>query len=46
MAENLMFVGAAFALTWGVLIGYLIHLRRTLRRSRAQLEVATQAGYR
>jgi len=38
MDGNWMFVGAAFAATWAVLIGYVIHLSRSMRRARALLE--------
>jgi len=41
-----MFVGAAFAVTWAVVIGYLVHVHRTLRRARASLELANKAGTR
>jgi CcmD family protein len=34
------FVIAAFAATWVVVIGYLIHLRRVLARAREQYERA------
>lgn len=44
MTENWMFVDAAFAVTWAVLIGYFVHLRRTLRRGRAQFDAATRMG--
>ena len=35
MNDNWVFVGAAFAVTWAVLVGYFIHLQRTMRRARA-----------
>jgi CcmD family protein len=38
MNDNWMFVGAAFVVTWAVLVGYFIHLQRTMRRARALLE--------
>jgi CcmD family protein len=38
MNDNWVFVGAAFAVTWGVLLGYFIHLQRTMRRARALLD--------
>jgi hypothetical protein len=41
--NNLMFVGAAFALTWAVLIGYFLHLRRATHRARALLDMVTKA---
>ena len=34
MNDNWMFVGAAFVLTWAVLLGYLAHVHRTVRRAR------------
>jgi hypothetical protein len=46
MNENLMFVSAAFVVTWGVLVGYFVHLHRTLRRARTLLDTATNAGAR
>jgi hypothetical protein len=42
-----MFVGAAFAVTWSVMIGYLVHLHRTMRDARARFDAvgdATKAG--
>jgi hypothetical protein len=44
--NNLLFVGAAFAVTWGVLIGYFVHLRRTTRRAQTLLDVATKPNVR
>jgi CcmD family protein len=41
--DNWTFVGAAFAITWAVLLGYLVHVHRTLRRARALLESATSS---
>ncbi|HEY7235059.1 MAG TPA: hypothetical protein VH539_12980 [Gemmatimonadaceae bacterium] len=46
MMSNNMFVAAAFTVTWATLIGYLVHLRREIRRARAALEQATRAGVR
>jgi len=46
MSENWMFVGAAFTVTWAVLLGYLMHLRRVQRRAQAMLEAATAPGIR
>jgi hypothetical protein len=40
MNDNWLFVGAAFTVTWAVLLGYLLHLRRTQRRAQAMLEAA------
>ena len=36
-SNNLAFVVAAFAVTWGVVIGYLVHLRRVTRRAQTLL---------
>ncbi len=44
MTGNWMFVGAAYALTWIVLLGYLVHLRRTSQRAHALLEGAASAS--
>jgi len=44
MNENWMFVGAAFVVTWGVLVGYFVHVHRSLRRARTLLDSATNAG--
>lgn len=41
-SNNLLFVGAAFAVTWGVLIGYFVHLRHTTRRAQTLLDLATK----
>jgi hypothetical protein len=46
MNENWRFVGAAFVVTWGVLVGYFVHLHRTLRRARMQVDRATKVGAR
>jgi CcmD family protein len=46
MSENLLFVGAAFTVTWAVLLGYLMHLRTTRRRAQAMFEAATAPGVR
>lgn len=43
MTGNWMFVGAAYALTWVVLLGYVLHLHRTTRRAHALLEDAASA---
>ncbi|MEP6989351.1 MAG: CcmD family protein [bacterium] len=45
MSGNWVFVGAAFAVTWAVILGYLVHLHRTLARAQAQLDSAV-AGRR
>ncbi|HET9012199.1 MAG TPA: hypothetical protein VFN38_10325 [Gemmatimonadaceae bacterium] len=44
MTDNWLFVGAAFVLTWAVLLGYLAHLRRAMRRARTLLESASMPG--
>ena len=41
MSDNWLFVGAAFGLTWAVLIGYFVHLRNALRRAHALLDAST-----
>jgi CcmD family protein len=39
--RNLAFVGAAYAITWCVLLGYLIRVHRALGRARAEFESAS-----
>ena len=46
MSDNWLFVAAAFTVTWAVLLGYLVHLRRTLRRAQASMAATTSAGVR
>ena len=46
MNDNWLFVGAAFVITWGALIGYFIYLQRTVRDARAQLESNSIGGAR
>lgn len=41
MNDNWLFVGAAFGLTWIVLIGYFVHVRNALRAARALLDAST-----
>ena len=41
MNDNWLFVGAAFGLTWVVLIGYFVHLRNALRRAQVLLDAST-----
>lgn len=36
--SNTMFVSAAFTVTWAVILGYSLHLRRSIQRSRELLE--------
>lgn len=38
MMSNTMFVATAYAVTWAVLLGYLLHLRRTSRRARSAFD--------
>ncbi|HTR78222.1 MAG TPA: CcmD family protein [Gemmatimonadaceae bacterium] len=38
--SNWMFVGAAFTVTWVVVLGYLLHLHRVMRRAREEFERA------
>lgn len=44
--SNQLFVGVSFALTWAVVIGYLIHLRRVRRRALALAERAAKGAGR
>lgn len=44
MMSNTIFVTAAFTVTWAVLLGYLLHLRRATRRARAAFDSTTRAG--
>jgi CcmD family protein len=44
MSDNTTFVAAAFAITWVVMLGYLLHLRRASRRARTAFDQATRAG--
>ena len=44
MSDNWWFVGAAFGLTWAVLIGYFVHLRGALRRAKALLDASTSVS--
>ena len=46
MSGNWLFVAAAFTVTWAVLLGYLMHLRRTRRRAQVMLEAASAPGIR
>lgn len=46
MTSNWMFVGAAFAVTWGTVLGYLFHLHRTMRRARSLFDMSTKTGAR
>ena len=44
MSDNTTFVVAAFAITWVVMLGYLLHLRRASRRAHAAFDQATRPG--
>jgi len=44
MGSNWLFVGAAFAVTWAAILGYLFHLHRTMRRARALFDGVAKAG--
>lgn len=41
---NATFIVAAFAVTWVVIIGYALHLRRSIQRSRELLDRAERGG--
>lgn len=43
-ASNLLFVASAFAVTWAAVLGYLVHLSRTMRRARALYASAIKPG--
>jgi len=40
--SNTTFVAAAFVVTWGMLLGYLLHLRRVSQRARTLLAQETR----
>ena len=44
MPDNIYFVGAAYAVMWLGVIGYLLRLRALLNRSRAALAHARSVG--
>ena len=46
VGNNWVFVGAAFAVTWAAILGYLVYLRQTTRRARSLFDSATKAGLR
>ena len=46
MGNNWLFVGAAFTVTWAVLIGYFVHLQRATRRAQALLDAAQRVAGR
>ena len=39
-ANNWLFVGAAFAVSWAVFIGYFLHVQRKLRSARMLMDSA------
>ena len=42
--SNWLFVGAAFGLTWVVLIGYFVHVRGATRRAQALLDASVEVS--
>jgi CcmD family protein len=40
--QNWAFIGAAYAITWGVIVGYLIRVHRALAQARAEFESASK----
>jgi CcmD family protein len=40
--QNLAFIYAAYAITWGVILGYLIRVHRALARARTEFESASK----
>jgi hypothetical protein len=46
VTDNWLFVGAAFVVTWAVLIGYFLHVHRALRSARALVDDARTVGMR
>ena len=46
MPSNQTFIVAAYALTWVVLLGYAVHLGRSGRQARAELERMTTGADR
>ena len=44
--DNWRFVIAAFALTWAVLIGYFVHLRRVHQRAQTLVDSVSKSGFR
>jgi hypothetical protein len=46
MTDNWKFVIAAFVLTWVVLVGYFVHLRRVHQRAQALVDSITRPGLR
>jgi hypothetical protein len=44
MADNTVYIAAAYVVTWVVLIGYAIRLHGVSRRARAQYDEASRSG--
>ena len=42
MESNLTFIIAAYAVTWGAMLGYLLYLARRATRARAEFDQAAQ----
>ena len=42
--SNAVFIIAAFTVTWAVILGYWLHLRRSIQRSRELLDRSTRGG--
>ena len=42
--SNAVFIIAAFAVTWAVILGYSLHLRRSIQRSRELLDRSPRGG--
>ena len=40
--QQLAFIYAAYAITWGVILGYLIRVHRALGQARAEFEHASK----
>ena len=41
-SQNVAFVSAAYAISWVVLLGYLIHVHRALAKARAEYDGASR----
>jgi hypothetical protein len=44
VANNWNFVLAAYGVTWAVIIGYWVHVHRTLRQAKLDYQAALAAG--
>jgi hypothetical protein len=42
--SNAFFIISAFGVTWAVILGYALHLRRSIQRSRELLDRSTRGG--